>query len=151
MPNLKWQDIDAIKFKKLIFINKDKQNMKAKTFENLIRKVVREEIDYALRREIKTLKEIEVVLNKKEGLNEIIYDEFKVLTTHSLFIKNTEDSLNILQSLLVDKTKNIDIHYSDNQLIKYYYYPCVFNQARSISDIDKKYNKSDILTINYGL
>ena len=31
--------------------------MKAKTFENLIRKVVRDEIDYALRREIKSLKE----------------------------------------------------------------------------------------------
>ena len=31
--------------------------MKAKIFVNLIRKVVREEIDYALRREIKTLKE----------------------------------------------------------------------------------------------
>ena len=31
--------------------------MKAATFENLIRKVVREEIDYSLRREIKTLKE----------------------------------------------------------------------------------------------
>ena len=31
--------------------------MKAKTFENLIRKIVREEIDYALRREIKELKE----------------------------------------------------------------------------------------------
>jgi hypothetical protein len=31
--------------------------MKAKTFENLIRKVVREEIDYALNREIKSLKE----------------------------------------------------------------------------------------------
>ena len=31
--------------------------MKAKTFKNLIRKVVREEIDYALRREIKSLKE----------------------------------------------------------------------------------------------
>ena len=31
--------------------------MKAKTFENLIRKVVREEIDYALRREMKSLKE----------------------------------------------------------------------------------------------
>ena len=31
--------------------------MKAKTFENLIRKVVREEIDYALSREIKSLKE----------------------------------------------------------------------------------------------
>ena len=31
--------------------------MKASTFENLIRKVVREEIDYVLQREIKTLKE----------------------------------------------------------------------------------------------
>jgi hypothetical protein len=31
--------------------------MKASAFETLIRKVVREEIDYALRREIKTLKE----------------------------------------------------------------------------------------------
>ena len=31
--------------------------MKAKTFENLLRRIVREEIDYALRREIKTLKE----------------------------------------------------------------------------------------------
>ena len=31
--------------------------MKAKTFENLIRKIVREEIDYVLRREIKSLKE----------------------------------------------------------------------------------------------
>ena len=31
--------------------------MKAKTFESLIRKLVREEIDYALRREIKSLKE----------------------------------------------------------------------------------------------
>ena len=31
--------------------------MKAKTFENLIRKVVREDIDFALRREIKSLNE----------------------------------------------------------------------------------------------
>ena len=31
--------------------------MKAKTFENLIRKIVREEIDYALGRELKSLKE----------------------------------------------------------------------------------------------
>ena len=64
---------------------------------------------------------------------------------------NVEDALLILQSLLIDKTKNIDIHYSDHKLIKYFYYPCIFNQARSISDIDQKYNKSDILTINYGL
>jgi len=31
--------------------------MKAKTFEKLLRKIVREEIDYSLRREIKNLKE----------------------------------------------------------------------------------------------
>ena len=31
--------------------------MKAKTFENLLRKIIREEIDYSLRRELKTLKE----------------------------------------------------------------------------------------------
>ena len=31
--------------------------MKAKTFENLIRKIVREEIDYSLHRELKSLKE----------------------------------------------------------------------------------------------
>ena len=31
--------------------------MKAKVFEKLIRKIIREEIDYALRREIRNLKE----------------------------------------------------------------------------------------------
>ena len=31
--------------------------MKAKTFENLLRKIVREEIDYSLQREIRSLKE----------------------------------------------------------------------------------------------
>ena len=63
--------------------------MKAKTFENLIRKIVREEIDYALRREIKSLKEdlrdelkpivteqlektIEVTLKEKSTLKEKI-------------------------------------------------------------------------------
>ena len=41
--------------------------MKAKTFEILIRKVVREEIDYALRREIKSLKEdIREEISKEE-------------------------------------------------------------------------------------
>ena len=43
--------------------------MKAKTFENLIRKVVREEIDYALRREIKSLKE-----DLRDGLKPIIVE-----------------------------------------------------------------------------
>ncbi len=51
--------------------------MKAKTFENLIRKVVREEIDYALRREIKSLKEDlrdelkPVIIEHKERMVEV--------------------------------------------------------------------------------
>ena len=49
--------------------------MKAKIFENLIRKIVREEIDYALRREIKSLKEdlredVKPVINEQPLSNE---------------------------------------------------------------------------------
>tara|TARA_Y100001938_G_C8092310_1_gene435811 strand:+ start:3265 stop:3687 length:423 start_codon:yes stop_codon:yes gene_type:complete len=44
--------------------------MKAKTFENLIRKIVREEIDYALRREIKSLKE-----DLREDIKPIIQEQ----------------------------------------------------------------------------
>ena len=54
--------------------------MKAKTFENLIRKVVREEIDYSLRREIKTLKED-------------LRDELK-----PTIIEHTEESIKIPES-----------------------------------------------------
>lgn len=44
--------------------------MKAKTFENLIRKIVREEIDYSLRREIKSLKE-----DLRDEINPIITEQ----------------------------------------------------------------------------
>jgi hypothetical protein len=44
--------------------------MKAKTFENLIRKIVREEIDYALRREIKSLKE-----DLRENIKPVIQEQ----------------------------------------------------------------------------
>ena len=45
--------------------------MKAKTFENLIRKVVREEIDYALRREIRSLKE-DLQSENKSQINRLL-------------------------------------------------------------------------------
>ena len=61
--------------------------MKAKTFENLIRKIVREEIDYALRREIKSLKEdlrdelkptlIENTVNSNDKINKPLPQEVK--------------------------------------------------------------------------
>jgi len=57
--------------------------MKAKTFENLIRKIVREEIDYALRREIKTLKED-------------LRDEFKpTIVEHTDYSKHMERQVKV--------------------------------------------------------
>ena len=64
--------------------------MKAKTFENLIRKVVREEIDYALRREIKSLKEDlrdelkPTITEHKERLVEVPKDSIPETTKNSL-------------------------------------------------------------------
>ena len=56
--------------------------MKAKTFENLIRKVVREEIDYALRREIKSLKE-----DLHDGLLPVVNDQPKNISPPKKSIK----------------------------------------------------------------
>ena len=65
--------------------------MKAKTFENLIRKIVREEIDYALRREIKSLKE-----DLRDELKPVIVEQDtptnslkeKIMGTKSPLLKN---------------------------------------------------------------
>ena len=53
--------------------------MKAKTFENLIRKIIREELDYALRREIKSLKE-----DLKDEFKPIIKEESTTIKNSSL-------------------------------------------------------------------
>ena len=61
--------------------------MKAKTFENLLRKVVREEIDYALRREIKSLKE-----DLRDEIKPVIVEDSKPLT-NSQFRNSSKNSL----------------------------------------------------------
>ena len=58
--------------------------MKAKIFENLIRKVVREEIDYALRREIRTLKE-----DLREENNHVIKEQSYSNKTQQNSLKDT--------------------------------------------------------------
>jgi len=64
--------------------------MKAQTFEKLIRKIVREEIDYALRREIKTLKEDlrdelkPTITEHKERMVEVPNDPIPETTKNSL-------------------------------------------------------------------
>ena len=68
--------------------------MKAKTFENLIRKIVREEIDYALRREIKDLKEDILNSNKsvikEQPINKEIKNSLKEKFTQSNQFTSTD-------------------------------------------------------------
>ena len=83
--------------------------MKAKTFENLIRKVVREEIDYALRREIKSLKE-----DLRDELKPTIVEH----TERKVKVPNT--TKNSLKEKIMGKTpikKQINSNYSSNNTL----------------------------------
>jgi len=87
--------------------------MKAKTFENLIRKVVREEIDYALRREIKTLKEDlrdelkPTIVEHKERLVEVPNNSTPQATKNSLKEK-------IMGSNPISKKQIVNQNYTSN-------------------------------------
>ena len=87
--------------------------MKAKTFENLIRKVVREEIDYSLRREIKTLKE-----DLRDELKPIIVEhkEKIVEVPNNLTPKVTKNSLKekIMGSNPISKKQIVNQNYTSN-------------------------------------
>ena len=83
--------------------------MKAKTFENLIRKIVREEIDYSLRREIKTLKE-----DLRDELKPTIVEH----TERKVKVPNT--TKNSLKEKIMGKTpikKQINSNYSSNNTL----------------------------------
>ena len=63
--------------------------MKAKVFEKLIRKIVREEIDYALRREIKSLKEDLNQKQKQQLLKQVMMPPLlllKLIIIQKLFV-----------------------------------------------------------------
>jgi hypothetical protein len=75
--------------------------MKAKTFENLIRKVVREEIDYALRREIKTLKE-----DLRDELKPTIIEQTKK-TVKTPINSMSESSKNALREKIIGSNPSI--------------------------------------------
>ena len=96
-------------------------------------------------------KEPPIVIKPTNGMNEIHYDKFRVIMTHSLFIKTPEEAMEILQSTFIPKIRNYDIHFSNLQVVKYYYYPPVFVQGKHESEIDKKTNKNHELSKNYGL
>lgn len=98
------------------------------------------------------------LINKKKikielsnGINDINYDIFSIIMTHSYYIKNSEDANKILIStLLPDKIKNYDIHLKDNKLLKQFYYPPIFIQSNHKSTIDNNGNNNS-RSINYGL
>ena len=80
--------------------------MKAKTFENLIRKIVREEIDYALRREIKSLKEDlredikPSIIEQPKSIKNTIKEEIKTIRPSKKYNPRTFSGNGTLNALL---------------------------------------------------
>ena len=90
--------------------------------------------------------------NLKNGINNINYENFRILTTHAYYIKNVNEATLLLIDILTkNKIKNYDIYLSDNKIINNYYYPEIFIQSKHKSEIDGKTNKNHKNTLNYGL
>ena len=84
-----------------------------------------------------------IKISSKKGLNIIDYNQFKILMTHSLFIKTHEEAIELFQTTINDKLKNYDIHLADIEFFKNYYYPPIFVQGNHISDIEGVINQND--------
>jgi hypothetical protein len=85
------------------------------------------------------------------GLNEINLKKFKILMTHALFIKTFKEAMDLFQTTINDKLKNYDIHLSDQEFLKKFYYPPIFVQGSHVSDIEGVVNQNDKNSFNYGL
>ena len=85
------------------------------------------------------------------GINKIEYDKFKMLMTHSLFIKTHEEALKLFHTTIADKIKNYDVHLNDVKLINKYYFPPVFVQDDHVSEIEGLRNNNDQFSTFYGL
>ena len=85
--------------------------MKAKTFENLLRKVVREEIDYALRRELKSLKEdlrdeIKPVITEQPIISTPVPDNVKTTLKEKIMGKNPIKKQNFVKDSTLNSLLN---------------------------------------------
>ena len=89
----------------------------------------------------------------RKGLNRIVYDTFKILTTHALFIKEHEEATELLDlTIEPESLKPYDIFLAGNQFFKNFYYPAVFVQSAHKSEIDNKgVNLNYHRTYQYGL
>lgn len=68
-------------------------------------------------------------------LIDIDYSKYRILQTHSLFIKY-RDVKSLIDTIYDKKIKSYDIHLSEIQFFKKYYYPQIFKQEQHISTID---------------
>ena len=89
--------------------------MKAKTFENLLRKIVREEIDYALRREIKTLKE-DLQVELKPTITEHIEKQTDISETAKISLREKVMGTNYINKKPL-VTQNYTLNSSLNDLL----------------------------------
>lgn len=91
-------------------------------------------------------------IQPKNGFHKIDYNQYKIITTHALFIKTYEEAVNLLdKTIKPEKIKNYDIFLADNQYFKYFVYPSVFVQEKHKSEISGTVNKNYVVTYNYGL
>ena len=94
-------------------------------------------------------------LNLSESDNnqliDIDYSKYRIIQTHSLFIKY-EDVKPLIETIYDKKIKSYDIHLSEIQFFKKYYYPQIFKQEQHISTIDNsKTHSYDNYNIKYPL
>ena len=85
--------------------------MKAQLFEKLIRKIVREEIDYALRRELKSLKEdlrdeIKPIITEQPTISTPIPDNVKATLKEKIMGKNPIKKQNFVKDSTLNSLLN---------------------------------------------
>ena len=85
--------------------------MKAQLFEKLIRKIVREEIDYALRRELKSLKEdlrdeIKPIITEQPTISTPIPDNVKATLKEKIMGKNPIKKQNYVKDSTLNSLLN---------------------------------------------
>ena len=120
------------------------------------RKEVNLERTYKFKYSNKEWSGIPIIASNMDGVGELevatSLSEFKILTTHSLFIKTHEEAMELLLSLIKpEKMKNYDVHLADEEWFEYFYYPPQYVQAKHTSDIGGDGNINNKRTTNYGL
>lgn len=103
--------------------------------------------------QITQAEKVAVNVNPKKGINEINYDNFKVIMAHALFIKTHQEASTILNMTIEpEKLKPYDIFISDERYFNHYYYPPTFVQEAHVSDIDDKgVDVNYYRTFDYGI